>query len=125
MVPKNNIPALAANAHALVFNLIDVPVFRFGISSNKLFDYMASARPILFCSNASNNPIADAGCGIAVPPQEPDSLAKAMLMLAKKPRDERVRMGAAGRRHVEENYSYNRLAQRLAETLDACCKDKV
>ena len=117
-VAKKDIPALAAQASAFVFNLIDAPVFRYGISSNKLFDFMAAGRPVLFCCASSNNPIAEAGAGITVPPEDPAALAQAILKIASSPADERAKMGAAGRRHLEENYSMDRLAARLASTLD-------
>lgn len=118
-VPKSEIPQRAAEADAFVFNLIDTPVFRFGISSNKLFDFMAGARPIIFCSNASNNPVREAQAGITVPPGDPEALAQAILTLAQTSEEERYRLGVAGRRYVEENHSFDRLAGRLALTLDS------
>jgi len=119
-VPKKDIPALAAEADAFVFNLLNLPVFRFGISSNKLFDFMAGARPIIFCCDASNNPVDDAHAGITVPPGDPESLAQAILTVFRMSAEERYRIGCAGRRYVEENHGYNYLAGRLAATLDAC-----
>jgi glycosyltransferase involved in cell wall biosynthesis len=120
-VPKNQIPALAAQAHAFVFNLIDAPVFKFGISSNKLFDFLAAARPILFSCDAANNPVAEAQAGITVMPRQPQALAEAILKVSRLSTDERNRMGRAGRQYVENNHSFELLAQRLANTLNAVC----
>lgn len=61
--PKNKIPDTAAAADGFIFNLADIPVFKYGIRSNKLFDFMAAGRPVLFCCNSINNPVADAGAG--------------------------------------------------------------
>lgn len=119
-VQKSAIPALAAQADAFVFNLIDAPVFRYGISSNKLFDFMAAGRPVLFCSAASNNPISESGCGITVPPENPRALAAAILQLASASLTRRAEMGAAGRLHLIENYDMNRLSGRFAAALDSC-----
>lgn len=118
-VPKKSIPALAAQADAFVFNLIDAPVFRYGISSNKLFDFLAAGRPVLFCCASSNNPVAEAGAGTTVPPENPQALAEAILNLASLPAAQRAEMGAAGRRHLEQNYDMKRLAGRLASSLEA------
>ncbi|WP_334148934.1 glycosyltransferase family 4 protein [Hyphomicrobium sp.] len=117
-VPKSQIPDLAAQADAFVFNLIDAPVFKYGISSNKLFDFLAAGRPVLFCCTSPNNPIAEAGAGLTVAPENPQALADAILALASLPSDERARMGAAGRRHLEDNYDMRGLAARLASVLD-------
>ena len=117
-VPRSQIPSLAAQADAFVFNLIDLPVFRFGISSNKLFDYMAGARPILFCSNAGNNPVDEADAGLTVRPDEPKELAHAIERLLDRPLDERIRMGQNARAYVEQHYDYARMAQKLSALLD-------
>lgn len=117
-VPKRMIPELAAGADAFVFNLIDAPVFKYGISSNKLFDFMAAQRPVIFCCTSSNNPIADAGGGITVPPGQPEALAQAIIRMAGLSAGERQAMGLAARAHVEEHYGFEQLAKRMAQTLD-------
>ncbi|MBD9400646.1 glycosyltransferase family 4 protein [Comamonas sp. CMM02] len=119
-VPKSQIPALAAQADAFVIAVLDLPqLYRFGISMNKLFDYLAAERPILIASNAVNNPVADAKAGISVPAGQADALAGAILKLAATPLEERERMGRAGREYVEQNHGFEQLAGRLAMTLDA------
>ena len=67
----------------------------------------------------TNNPVAESGSGITVPPGDPEALAQAILTLAQTSEEERYRLGVAGRRYVEENHSFDRLAGRLASTLDA------
>lgn len=117
-MPKSKIPLLAEQADAFVFNLVDIPVFRYGISSNKLYDFMAAARPIIFCCDAGNNPVKDADCGITINSGSPQALAEGIMEMANLPLAERIAMGMRGRRHVEMNYSYEKLAQRFAATLD-------
>ena len=120
-VAKAAIPALAAEADAFVFNLRDVAVFKYGISSNKLFDYMAAARPIIMAAASSNNPVADAGAGLTVPPENPQALAEAILAMAELPHAERRRMGEAARAHVAAHYNHEVLAGRLAAALNESC----
>jgi glycosyltransferase involved in cell wall biosynthesis len=117
-VPKTAIPALASKAHAFVFNLIDAPVFKYGISSNKLFDYLAAGRPIVFCCNASNNPVDEAGAGVSTPSGDPAALADAIERLADMPTDALEQMGLAGFAYVSANHKFSILAERLAQTLD-------
>ncbi|MGE0023288.1 MAG: glycosyltransferase family 4 protein [Hyphomicrobium sp.] len=117
-VAKAAIPALAAEADAFVFNLQDVAVFKYGISSNKLFDYMAAGRPIIMAADAPDNPVDGAGAGLTVAPEQPEQLAAAILAMMRLSHDERARMGAAARQHVSTDYNIDALAERLAATLD-------
>ena len=120
-VPKSQIPALAAHADAFVFNLIDAPVFRYGISSNKLFDFMAAERPVVFSCDSTNNPINDAQAGLTVKSGQPGALANAICEIAATPLVQRQRMGRAGREYVEQNHGFEQLAGRLAAVLDDVC----
>lgn len=121
-VPKAQIPAVAASADAFVFNLADVAVFKYGISSNKLFDYMAAGRPIIMAASAANNPVQDAKCGLTVPPEDPARLAEAISTLARMSHLERTEMGEAARRYVVTHHNFETLAARLAATLDEACR---
>jgi len=118
-VPKQQIPALAAEADGFVISVLDLPqLYRYGISMNKLFDYFAAARPIVIASSAANNPIEEAGAGITVHPGDPVALAKAIVSLVASPADQRVAMGRAGRTYVEKNHDFRILAAKLAATLN-------
>lgn len=117
-IPKSRIPALAAEADAYVFNLVDAPVFRYGISSNKLFDFLAGGRPVIFSCDAANNPVEEAKAGLTVPPGNPERLAGAMRTLATMPIDRRRQFGENARRYVEQTHDYSKLAGRLAGLLD-------
>ncbi|MFY0990304.1 glycosyltransferase family 4 protein [Halomonas sp. C05BenzN] len=118
-VPKREIPRLAREADAFVITVRDLPrLYRFGISMNKLFDYMAAARPVVIASGAVNDPVADAGAGITVPPEDPAALAEAILGLAALPAEEREALGRAGRDHMEAAYDYRILAGRLAGVMN-------
>lgn len=123
-IPKSKIPALAAEADAFVISVLDLPeLYRYGISMNKLFDYLAAGRPIIIASDAANDPVGDARAGVSVPAGKPEALAKAIIEVASAPFGERQRMGLAGRRYVEENHHFEQLAGRLAKVLDeAICQ---
>lgn len=124
-VPKREIPALAAQADAFVIPIPSLPkLYRFGVSPNKLFDYLAAERPILIASDIDNNPVAEAQAGLVVPPGEPQALAEAIVQIANMPLAERQRMGRAGRAYVEQNHSFQMLSGRLAAVLDDVCAEQ-
>lgn len=123
-VPKSQIPALAAQADAFVIAVLSLPnLYRFGISMNKLFDYLAAERPILMASDAANSPVAEAQAGLTVHPDQPEALADAIVEIANTPLAQRQSMGRAGREYVEQNHGFDQLAQRLAQTLDTVCAE--
>lgn len=123
-VPKSQVPMLAAQADAFVISVRDLPnLYRYGISMNKLFDYLAAERPILISSDAVNNPVAEAEAGFSVPADRPELLADAILKVARIPLEERQRMGRAGREYVEKNHSFQQLAAKLSVVLDEVCTE--
>jgi len=122
-VAKTDVPSIAAQADAFVMCVLNMPnLYRFGISMNKIFDYLAAGRPTIIASNAVNNPIAEAGAGITVPPEDSQKLAAAIIEMAGLPVEQRCQMGRAARHHLENNYDMSHLAARLAETLNQALK---
>jgi len=117
LVPKNEVPKILYKSDALFFNLKDSAVFKYGISSNKLFDYLASGKPIIFSSNSINNPVEEAEAGITVPPDNPEKLAEAIIMLYKMPEEKRAEMGKNGRSYVEKYYSIPVLVDKLESVI--------
>ena len=116
-VPKNKIYDITSSTDAFIFNLLDVPVFRYGISSNKLFDYMALQKPVIFCCDSSNNPVQDSKSGISVRSGSPELLFEAIIEMFTYPVEKRLEMGRLAREYVEENHDFDILASRLSEIL--------
>lgn len=79
-VPKVRLSGLLAGADLGLQTLRNLPAFYFGTSPNKFFDYIAAGLPVL-----NNYPgwlaelVADADCGFAVPPNDPDAFADALI----------------------------------------------
>jgi len=112
-VPKQDVYRRLAEADSFLMLLRDSPVFRFGISPNKLFDYLAVGRPVIFGIGTPFNPIAESRAGITVPPSDPDALAAAMLQMAGVDPAERQAMADRGRAYVLENHSFESLSRRI------------
>jgi glycosyltransferase involved in cell wall biosynthesis len=116
-LPKRAVPALLARMDTLFIGWRKLPIYRFGINPNKLFDYMMAAKPVIHSVEAGNDMVRDAGAGLSVAAEDPAAIADALArMLALDPAA-RARMGEAGRRYVLENHDYRVLAARF---LDAC-----
>lgn len=117
-VPKIEVPDLIKQADLLVFHLLQVDVFKYGISPNKLFDYMAAGKPIVFACHARNNLVEASNSGISIAPESPSAMAEAVLRLASLSSSERLEMGLRGRSYVIQNHSYRKLASDLNGLLE-------
>jgi glycosyltransferase involved in cell wall biosynthesis len=109
-VTRQAVPATLATFDVCYVGYHRSPLYRFGISPNKVFDYMAAARPIILAASAANDPVQEAGCGLTVAPDDPAAIAAAILALRAAPPAERARLGASGRSFVEHEHGYPELA---------------
>ncbi|MET0982198.1 MAG: glycosyltransferase family 4 protein [Telluria sp.] len=119
-VPKHQVPALLRRFDMAYIGWQRQPLYRFGIAPNKLIDYMMAARPVLHAVEAGNDPVADAGCGLTLAPEDPHALAAGILRMAGQPAAEREAMGLRGQRYALDNLTYPVLGQRF---LTACAGD--
>lgn len=116
-VSKAEIYKEMRKADALVFNLENTPVFRFGISSNKLFDYMGSGVPVLFSCEAGNNPVKEASAGFTVKVDNPMDLAQNIIKLKGTASSDRKQMGQNGVAYVQKNHAISVLVDRFEQIL--------
>lgn len=118
-VPKNKISSVMEGADAFIVSLEDLPVYKYGISLNKIFDYLASGRPIVFIGDAANNPVAEANAGICVPPRRPDLLAKALVQFVSLNPAEKIKMGESGLAYLRKYHDIAVLAGKLESVLQS------
>jgi len=117
-VPKGELSGFAQQSNAFVFHLRAMAVLeKYGISANKLFDYLMAARPIIFACNSYNNPVEAAKAGLTVLPQDSAALAEAVRRLRSLSVEERWTMGQNGRSWVLEHHDLRKLVLRLETEL--------
>ena len=118
-VPKPEIGRLISDADAFIFALHDLPLYRYGVSLNKLTDYLAGGRPIIFSGRSAYDPVKDIGAGYSLPPNDPVAAADAVEKLFSLTPVERIDMGRKGREYVLEYHDIPKLATRLLATLES------
>ncbi len=116
-IPKAQIPSFLMQVDIAYIGWQRVPIYRFGIAPNKLMDYMMAGCAVLHSVEAGNDPVAEAGCGLTVPPQDPAAVAAGLRRLAALSKEERRAMGERGRAFVLANHTYPVLARRFLEAL--------
>ncbi len=92
-------------------------LYRFGISPNKIFDYMMAKKPIIHSIEAGNDPVKEANAGISIEPENPQAIADAILKLSEMPKKQLEELGENGQKYVLENHDYTKLSNRFLEIL--------
>lgn len=117
-VGKRDLVALLNGADVGLQILSNVPAFYNGTSPNKFFDYMAAGLPVI-----TNYPgwIADIivkrECGLAVPPDDPEAFADALV--AASGQRERLRaMGRNARALAEQEFDRDALSERWVDWIE-------
>jgi len=81
---------------------------------NKLFDFLAAARPIVVAgSGETAAAIERAGCGLIVDAEDGKAMAAALRQLADLPEEDRINLGQAGKKYVTEHYDREVLSGRF------------
>lgn len=101
-------------ADAGAISLRPEPLFQLGVSPNKLFDYFAASKPVLFLVDSVHNPVEEAQAGITVPPGDPAKLHHAVMALRMLSPDQRGEMGQRGRAYAEEYHNWSQLGRQYA-----------
>jgi glycosyltransferase involved in cell wall biosynthesis len=111
-VPVEHLPPILAASDALLVTLSGHPTFRQFVPS-KLIDSMAAGRPVLLAAGGEAARILElSGGGIAVPPENPAELARAVEWLVANPGS----VGDMGKRGRE--FAARRLRSVQAERLE-------
>jgi len=106
-IPKREIPDTLAQADVCFVGFQTNPLYKYGMSANKLWDYMMAAKPIVMSIASCNDPVEEANCGITVSSGDSNDLAKAFDDILSLSEEERLVMGNRGKKYVVENNSYD------------------
>lgn len=114
LVPKRELPQLFEEVDAGLMVLRDSPLFAYGVSPNKLFDYLAGGLPVV-CNVPGEvaEMLSEAKAGVQARDASATALAAAVRSLRLLSRAQRIELGANGRQWVEREHSRALLGRRL------------
>jgi len=116
-VPKKEVFDYLLCADLLYVGLKDLPLYRYGMSMNKIFDYMAAKKPILFVSNLKDNIIKKAEAGTVIELEDAFVVAKNIKEYSKMSKSERNIVGENGYNYLLEHYTISVLTDKLENIL--------
>jgi glycosyltransferase involved in cell wall biosynthesis len=112
-VSKSAIPHLLSKFDALYVAFQKQSLLRFGMSPNKMFDYMMAEKPIIQAIEAGNNMVVDYSCGIDVEPENPTAIAEGIKRLKNMSLDSRIELGKNGKTAVLKFHDYKILCEQF------------
>lgn len=112
-VQKLEVPKILNESDITVFILNDLLLYKYGISLNKMSDYLAARKPLILAGNPANNPVNETHCGFSIPPANSNALANAIISLFNMTPNERQEMGQKGREYVERHHDISLLAKKF------------
>lgn len=118
-VTKKQIPALLREMDALFIGAQKHELYQYGISPNKLMDYMMAGKPVIQAIEAGNDIVTESNAGFTIEAENPVAIACAVKTLMNLTIEEREHLGANGRAYVIDNHDYKRLAEKFSDIMVA------
>jgi len=115
-VPKKSIPRLLSLFDILYIGGVKSSLHKYGISPNKLIDYMLAAKPIILSADVENEIVERIDCGFTVPAENHREVYKSIHKIRMMTNDERLKMGTRGKNYTLVELNYKNLARRFIES---------
>lgn len=111
-VPKSQVLPFLKRCNLLYIGLHNVKLFDFGISPQKIFDYMNAARPILLAGEFLDNPVSKGKCGFVIPSENTEKLRESIISISQMDKAKLDKLGSIGKEYLLENFTYDILAKK-------------
>lgn len=118
-VERSQVQTVLSRCDLLYFAVQDSPVWQYGMSLNKLTDYMMSAKPVLASYGGFPSMLNESGCGEFVSAGDTTALKDALNRFVELPASKRTAMGLAGRDWLIDNRRWDVLARKYLELCDS------
>ena len=116
-IPKKQVQSILSLFDVCYIGWHNQKIYEYGISANKIFDYMYSSKPILHSISISNDIILKANCGLTVPSENVNSIVNAILELEQMSKEKLIKFGLNGKEYVIKNHSYEKLVEKYLELI--------
>lgn len=117
-VPKKTVPQILTKSDLNVYILENVPLYRFGLSLNKSFEYFAAGKPLLASANSGYSIIDRYQCGICLERFKPEMMADEMIRISNISKKEYERYCQNAKRAAQE-YDFKALTKKLLTVIES------
>jgi glycosyltransferase involved in cell wall biosynthesis len=117
-VSRSVVPSILELADACYVGIADLPVNRYGISCNKIYEYMYAAKPIIGHYHAGYDPVHMAGCGVTASEGNEDILVNVIQDWLNNPELAKG-LGRRGREYFDKHHDFRKVALNLHREMSA------
>lgn len=110
-IPKTQVHHFLKKMDILYLGWQDTNLYQYGVSPNKIFDYMLASRPILESGGAPTSLVDLAGCGIVCSAANYKIISKNILTASELSKKKLTELGKKGYDYVHQNHDYPALAK--------------
>ncbi len=118
-ISKSQVQTILKSVEVCFIGRNNTPLFDYGVSSNKYFDYMLNSKPILASTRKINDPVEQSGCGIIVEPDNAQAIADGIEKLFNMAQDEREKLGKKGYDFVKKYHNFDYLSDLYIEVFNS------
>jgi glycosyltransferase involved in cell wall biosynthesis len=117
VINKKAIPDFLSEMNALYIGWRRSTLYRFGVSPNKLLDYLMAGKPIIHGIEAGNDLVVEADAGISITPENPGEVARAVKEMRNFSNETLKQMGMNGKQFVSQTHDYRVLSQKFIDIM--------
>lgn len=112
-IPKEEVLSTLNLADILMVSMLNTSLYKYGISLNKLNDYLLAGKPVIFAGNVLNNIIEASGAGVTVQPEDPMGFAEGIEILLHLSQEDVQQIKDKAFQYVNEHHNIEKLAEKF------------
>ena len=116
-VSKPVIPEFLDLVDTVYLGWQNTPLYQYGVSPNKLFDYMLAAKPIIESGGAPMSLVTQAECGFQTQAASSEKIANTLIKMSELTQEQRIILGNNGKNFVLKHHTYPILAAQFLKIL--------
>ncbi len=116
-INKNCVPFLLSKADVCITDLCSSELFRFGISPNKLYDYIASGKRVISGLKCNYDIVEEFGLGCTLDKTDADTIANSVINMYQMPMSEKEKY-EANAMAIRNKFDYKHLTTQLIKIIE-------
>lgn len=116
-VDKKYIPNILSRCSVCLLSMKSARTFLYGPSQNKLFEYLASGKPVILTTKVSYDIVSKSGSGIVVDKNDGKNIADAIIEIYNLSKDKYEQM-CKNARNCSKSFDYSVLSRKLEEIIN-------
>ncbi len=117
-IPKDEIQSLLQYFDICYIGLQNKKIFEYGVSPNKLYEYLYAKKPVLYAINDKNSIVKLSKSGFQVDSNNPKEIADGIIKLYSLSDEKLKKMSENGYKYVIENHTYKQITEKFIQEIE-------